>query len=363
MHLIPSFNQKGNIESGSFIQALSFCKNCYSDNRCMKHYKDLMSEQESCFKICPYGLVSYIFVHNDKKIIFTSLRERSLYKKQNKKFAKEMVYNPVLGKEQFLILIENSLTKQSEQENLKHKEESFDSMAHEVKKLNSQIKEYCDSIINLYSEKNDYMSLTTEEYLGLFEKIKSLYIISNMITSRYTIYDYDKNPEILSSGSKIRVSIHGKFMKCSKILKNYKKKKVHINFDGETHKYINAYSSFEMIPFLLLENAEKYALESTEINVNFIDSYDSLKLEIISYSPYCSKDDLTKIFEKGFRGKNARKISDGNGIGLYFVKLLCDLHKILINVESDSESINEIEKIPYSNFRVILTFTDVFEKE
>lgn len=363
MYLLPCLDQDLKLHDGTFIHLFSFCeKNCLR-KKCTKHYTDLFFEKKSVFKKCPYGLVSYIHVDGDKKTIFTSLREKALYQKKSKRFLAESVYNPVLTREQLLVLIGNSIKKHKEECYLSEKIESFDSMAHEVKKLNSQIKEYCDSLINLYYEKNDYMALTQDEYANLFEKIKSLYIISSMITSRYTIYDYDKNPEILSYGSKLQSSIHGKFLKCSKILKNYKNKNSHIKLEGETHKCLKTFPSFEMVPFLLIENALKYALDGTEINVKFTDGLDSLQVSIVSVGPYCSQDDISHIFDKGFRGTNAKKASDGNGIGLYFVKLICDLHNISISAESDSILKEKVGDIPYTKFSINLLFNEVFDSD
>lgn len=52
----------------------------------------------------------------------------------------------------------------------------------------------------------------------------------------------------------------------------------------------------------------------------------------------------------------------GNGIGLYFVKLLCDLHNITVKAESDG-NIKNVGGIPYSIFSIILTFNDVYDEE
>ena len=68
---------------------------------------------------------------------------------------------------------------------------------------------------------------------------------------RYSIYDYEKDPNSLISDSYCNINIHGKFVKCSKILENYKESNAHISFYGETHKHMKAYPSFDLIPFLI----------------------------------------------------------------------------------------------------------------
>lgn len=66
-----------------------------------------------------------------------------------------------------------------------------------------------------------------------------------------SIYDYEKDPNSLISDSYCNINIHGKFVKCSKILENYKESNVHISFYGKTHKHMKAYPSFDLIPFLI----------------------------------------------------------------------------------------------------------------
>lgn len=365
MFLLPSINSKNIFEDGSFINALSFCKNNFcTDRRCIEHYKKLVENNTSCFKACPYGLVSYLLIQDEnKKIIFTSLREKSRYKPKNKKFQNDFVFNLVLPEDKILQLLNSSEKDFNDRLQLMEKMNTFDAMEHEVKKLNSSIKDNCDSFINLFKEnKDDLYSLTEDEYKMLFKKIKTLYVTSNLINLRYSIYDYEKDPNSLISDSFYNINIHGKFVKCSKILENYKESNAHISFYGETHKHMKAYPSFDLIPFLILENALKYTLDDNEINVDFEEKDNTLNVSISSISLYCSQDDIPHIFEKGYRGKNAsrNKKSNGTGTGLYFTKVLCDLHDITINANSDTNIIAK-DGVNYSLFSISLTFNSVFD--
>lgn len=217
----------------SNINALSFCKKNYcTDKRCIEHYKKLTENPTSCFQACPYGLVSYLLIQNEnKKIIFTSLREKSRYRPKNKKFQNDFVFNLVLPEDKILQLLDSSEKDFNDRLQLIEKMDNFDAMEHEVKKLNSSIKDNCDSFINLFKEnKDDLYSLTEDEYKMLFKKIKTLYVTSNLINLRYSIYDYEKDPNSLISDSYYNINIHGKFVKCSKILENYKESNAHISF-------------------------------------------------------------------------------------------------------------------------------------
>lgn len=186
--------------------------------------------------------------------------------------------------------------------------------------------------------------------------LKTIFVCSQMIASRFSLYDYEKNPNALKGGS-FDCNVYKKFDKCRIILKNYLNKNVSIALSGSSYRCMQAYTSFEMIPLLILENAVKYSRPSGEVQVNFsCDVDDLLIVSIDSYSPYCSEDDLKHIFDKGFRGKNAIKTSDGSGIGLYFVKLVCNLHDIEISAHSDSTKITQINNIAYAPFKIQLQF-------
>jgi signal transduction histidine kinase len=67
-------------------------------------------------------------------------------------------------------------------------------------------------------------------------------------------------------------------------------------------------------------------------------------------------EEVEKVFERSFRGRGAKAVTDGTGAGLHFAKLVCDLHNVMIRVESDQTEILRINGIPYSNFRVKIGF-------
>lgn len=363
MSLLPYLDSNKTIIDGSYIKALSFCKeNCKRD-KCKTFYESLIIEKKEGIYKCPYGLsVCLRNFDNDCKL-FVSFRESSTYSKKNRRFLHETVYNPVLTKEQIENLINTSLNFDISNRQSKDTLKSVDSMVHELRKLNAQIKEHCDSIFSNYGDKDDLYQLLPDEYSKLFDRIKTLYVISTMINTRYSLYSYEKNPDILTLGSPINTNIYKKFDKCRKVLKNYQKKNVYINFTGTSYKVFKAYPSFEMIPFLLLENAAKYSQNNTEVNVSFLSEQSSLIIKIESFSPYCSNDELNKISERGFRGKNAERTNDGTGIGLYFVNILCNLHKILLSFDSDSSNVKTINGVPYSIFTVTLEFQNVYDME
>ena len=361
MYLVSKYNYDGFLEEGEYIEAISFCKTNCAKGKCLDYYKQLMQNEKGRFYTCPFGMSSFISTDGT---VLTCMRERKTYNKKlaaNIRNANEKAYNPILDSTQLLSLINASFRINSEERRLDEKRASIDSISHEVKQLNAQIKEKCDVILqnNKLSDPNGELSL--KERQSIEEEIKTIFVSSSMIASRFSLYDYEKNPSTLSQGAYPCV-VYKKFDKIRKILNNYQKRKIDIKISGSSFQQIKAYSSFELIPLLLIENAVKYSYESNSVQIDFIEKDNRLRVTIKSFSPYCSEEDLKHVFEKGYRGKNAMKVAEGSGIGLYFVKMLCKVHSVDISVTSDNKSITDISGVAYAPFSVVLDFTKTIKE-
>lgn len=361
LHLIPMM-EGARVVDGQFIGAIDYCKRHCASSECKSFYDRIQKDNYNKFISCPHGMSVFVKFENETKWIFTSMREKSTYEKSKaKKISnnEEIVYNPLLEAKQLLDLINYSITTELEAKKLNEKQASIDSISHEVKKLNAQVKDRSDAIIQTYgtSTANGFEASCLHEIL---EKAKTIYVCSSIINSRFSMIDYEKNPQVLQSGSKQATSIYKKFDKMRIIFSNYLGRKVPIQLEGSAYVCINAYPSFEIIPLLLIDNAVKYSGPGWPVIIRFDTNNGGLSVCIQSYGPYCSQADLEKIFQKGFRGKNAVRVADGNGIGLFFAKMLCELHDISISVSSDSTQIKESGGIAYAPFVVNLKFSNTF---
>lgn len=362
MQLISVFSSDEKLIQGEFIKPINFCKKNCSKGKCIEFYRSLKNKPKNNFFSCPYGMSVYI---SSDETIHTCMRERKTHDKNKSKNIndnKEKVYNPILDSEQIIQLIEvEDLLNNSEQTFLA-KKSAVDSISHEVKQLNAQIKDRCDVILQTYHLEEDNIELSTQDLHEMQKELRTIYVSSAMIASRFSLYDYEKDPRALTQGVEFPCVVYKKFDKVRKIFKNYMKKSTAITIQGSSFAQFMAYPSFEMIPLLLIENAVKYTFgKKNEISIDFKENNDkSLVITISSFSPYCSKDECIKIFEKGYRGENAKKTSDGTGVGLYFVKMLCDLHHIKIKAESDDSKISKISGVPYSMFKITLEIPNTF---
>ena len=124
----------------------------------------------------------------------------------------------------------------------------------------------------------------------------------------------------------------------SVILKNKRSfisKKIKINIHDIDKK---VYSDSKWMVFILNQiiiNSIKYSKkDKAEIEIFSKEYKNNIVLYIKDNGMGIKKDNLPRVFEKGFTGENGRKLNKSTGIGLYLCKKLCD--KLGQNIEIDS---------------------------
>jgi signal transduction histidine kinase len=85
----------------------------------------------------------------------------------------------------------------------------------------------------------------------------------------------------------------------------------------------------------LLDNALKFAGEGTTVVVRGWEDDGNVVIEVEDQGMGIAAEDLPHVFEEGHRGRAARELTDGAGLGLYTVKLLVEAHGGRVRVESE----------------------------
>lgn len=358
MPALTSFTKKSDIDLGNFIQIDPVCYNNLSKGLCDDFYKTLTEDEKKInnFTQCPRGYAVFASKSQFGIRIYPCLRCKGVFAKRLRNT--QYFYNPVLSESQLQDLINEDLKTRLFEKQLGDAKEHISVLSHDVKSLNAQIKEHCDAIFI------DHPSLSPDEIIchsdaeKIYDRLTTIFLCSSMISSRFAMYDFCVSPEAFIANTRFPCNVYKKFDKVKRIFRNYLKKHVKIQFVGNSFKSIEACSFFEFIPLLLLENAIKYSRENDEITVSFQDADSNLTVTIASFGPHCEPEEMDKIWEKNFRGKYAKTVSDGHGLGLYFVKRIADLHEIEISA-STSAPIGKINGIPYSQFHVALRFSNI----
>lgn len=114
-------------------------------------------------------------------------------------------------------------------------------------------------------------------------------------------------------------------------------KRIKVDIENVDFKIYSDKKWLEFILNQIISNALKYTNENGTIKLKGIQKENSVLLKVIDSGVGIPKEDLDKIFLKGYTGENGRKFGKSTGMGLYICKKLCD--KLNIGLEIESEDI------------------------
>ena len=136
-------------------------------------------------------------------------------------------------------------------------------------------------------------------------------------------------------GSERVVKIHPLVLKYWRIYQSLAKaKKLNGVFHGESRgEFLCNPDAIGVVIHALLDNQVKYAPPGSRIEVGFVESSDRVVVSFSGLGPEIRSDEMSRIFEQGYRGQAARALyADGMGVGLASAGLICDALDIRLQV-------------------------------
>lgn len=187
--------------------------------------------------------------------------------------------------------------------------------------------------------------------------VENIFYASGMLASRFGFTDMEIDPASMSRQVKQSVVIYQKFDKSRYFLNNLRDySESRIRFHGESHMSIQALRAFDMVPYVILQNAVKYSPPGYGVDVYFEEvGVDMLEVKVSSYGPLISGDESEKLFQRGYRGRSAEG-HDGEGLGLYLAKRLCDFHNSSIEISAGDILNHQLNGKHYGKFNVKMIF-------
>lgn len=139
---------------------------------------------------------------------------------------------------------------------------------------------------------------------------------------------------------------------------DFSEKKVIVNVQESYEKAWFDFESFQVAMYHIIENAAKYVLKESVIDISFA-IHDNMHVVIFNMkSLFLNPSEEQDIFKEGFSGELAKRIKqNGKGIGMYRARKLLELNGGTIEfIAGDIVSIvNEIE---YANNKIVVCVPD-----
>lgn len=109
-----------------------------------------------------------------------------------------------------------------------------------------------------------------------------------------------------------------------------------LNFKNEKYNILADEIHFSNVLYNIIDNSIKYSESTPEISIDIIEEKSTYKLKITDYGRGISKKHLKNVFKKFFRVPTSNKeYVNGFGLGLYYVKSICNLHRWTLDIDSE----------------------------
>jgi K+-sensing histidine kinase KdpD len=358
MSILPQLFVVGDVElkHGSLIQAPEFCVNSISvagkeNKKCKDYYRHLM-ENGNRISICPYGFNSYILRNEFGQVesIFSCFRLHNKYDKKTNKYLQKNERNIVISDTE----LEKFLEAHKEfEEALRLKEIYYEyliGITHDIRKYNSDIKSSSDEI-NRRTE-NPTKKKSEDTITDINNYAKDIWAWSSFISTRLESINYIDQGLVECNTSFLSCNFFKTFDKLRKCM-NHKRNTKHINIESnKLCDSIRGRTNIDNIAAILIENAHKYSLENSIIDVNIDDTKEYQKITVSNIGPRLYENEIASIRQRNKRGSNAEKVAKGTGIGLYTVDQICKENGFQMNINSDNVVQQRHANIDYTKFEI-----------
>lgn len=220
---------------------------------------------------------------------------------------------------------------------------------HEVNSLNTIIKGSAELLSKSTKNKMDNKAVIHHSNVILEN--------SFILATQFDIINYLINPEFIKIERPDKRNLFGKFFKSVISFKRLaKNKNITINLTGEANSLLDMYPVIDTLPILILDNAIKYSIMDSDVDIDFFEDSDSIEIRIENIGPCLNEEEIENVCNKGFRGEEAIKTEKpGYGFGLSFLKQICVIHNATCKISSGNCKFQS-DGVKYSDFKMVLDF-------
>ncbi|MFS2178342.1 sensor histidine kinase [Rhizobium pisi] len=224
----------------------------------------------------------------------------------------------------------------------------FNLLVHDLRRLSTAIyhssQEAYDLIIPVESSHPNLREART--------RIENVLGAQSILKVRTDVLDYSGNPGLFDEERNVPL-----YRRSDKVIKSFTafaaKKNIRIHKSGSSFGEARGPNAFEIIPYVILDNAIKYSPYNNDITINFRETSGNFELTVSSVGPKIAEDEHEEIFQKGFRGRFARTSgSPGSGVGLYLARKLAERFRGSISVSTTGNYTIDQQQMSDITFRV-----------
>ncbi|WP_157995144.1 ATP-binding protein [Peristeroidobacter soli] len=184
--------------------------------------------------------------------------------------------------------------------------------------------------------------------------LRSLVKAAGFLSDSFDLLTIYFNPAAASFGRKSFISLHGLLLKLAHVFRIQDGEDgdagSRIFLSGQSFKNVRVFDSFKLVPFALISNAVKYSL-SGAIRIAITERLHTVEVMVESQGPYIEDDEIQTIFNKRQRGRWARQVAEGRGVGLYLAQVVARANGSEIRVSSQLVGNKKIRGVPLATNR------------
>ena len=160
-----------------------------------------------------------------------------------------------------------------------------------------------------------------------FKTVRNIEELSKILKTRTDVLDVVSNPALLQA-ARSAIPIYRAFDRVIRSLKpTASAQSVRLNLTGSSTGRVNGISLFDVIPYLMIQNAIKYAPKGSSVQINFEEDSNRVSVNLTSVGPSMEDDEVARIFIPGFRGRYAQQVTpEGTGFGMNLLRTLVEMH-------------------------------------
>jgi signal transduction histidine kinase len=116
------------------------------------------------------------------------------------------------------------------------------------------------------------------------------------------------------------------------------------------------YESIQVALYHLIENASKYTMSDTKVEINFEERLNEVDVIFKMKSLYLDDEEVEKIFIEGYSGKVAKECKlNGDGIGMWQINRMMKLNKGSVKFINGQDIVTVRDK-KFATNQIVLTF-------